>query len=212
VRVRAGATTPRPSVGLRVRSLRLSATLHSASASKRGERADAYGPSHNVHRHQHTHGSRRRTRLRSNEQQDVWHEGEHQGDGGDPLEHQDRPPSKTREEGEDDDRAEINERERIAYLRSLADLSQWEGNTQRAVDHLREAEALAEKLGLPKELWQSQSEIGYLHEQRGQTEEAREAFSLAAQTLRMLAVNIGDEKLREGFLSAARVRRVLRHN
>jgi hypothetical protein len=28
----------------------------------------------------------------------------------------------------------------------------------------------------------------------------------------MLAVNIGDEKLREGFLSAARVRRVLRHN
>jgi hypothetical protein len=53
---------------------------------------------------------------------------------------------------------------------------------------------------------------GELHEQRGQAEEAREAFSLAAQTLRMLAGNIGDAKLREGFLSAARVRRVLTHN
>jgi hypothetical protein len=30
--------------------------------------------------------------------------------------------------------------------------------------------------------------------------------------LRMLAGNIGDEKLREGFLSARRVRRVLGHD
>jgi tetratricopeptide (TPR) repeat protein len=110
------------------------------------------------------------------------------------------------------DRPRTNERERIAYLRSLAVLSEWEGETQRTVNHLREAEALAEKIGLPKELWQIQSKIGYLYEQRGQTEEAREAFSLAAQTLRELAGNIGDEKLRESFLSAPRVLRVLRHN
>jgi DNA-binding SARP family transcriptional activator/tetratricopeptide (TPR) repeat protein len=110
------------------------------------------------------------------------------------------------------DRPRTNGRERIAYLRSMAVLSEFEGDTQRAIGQLHEARTLAEKIGLPKELWQSQSEIGYLHEQRGQTEEAREAFSLAAQTLRMLAGNIGDEKLREGFLSGARVRRVLRHN
>jgi hypothetical protein len=71
----------------------------------------------------------------------------------------------------------------------------------------------AERLpSLPGELWQIQCKIGELHEQRGQAEEARAGFSRAAQTLRMLARNIGDEKLREGFLSAARVRRVLRHN
>jgi tetratricopeptide (TPR) repeat protein len=52
------------------------------------------------------------------------------------------------------DRPRTNERERIAYLRSLAVLSEWEGETQRTMDHLREAEALAEKIGLPKELWQ----------------------------------------------------------
>jgi hypothetical protein len=94
----------------------------------------------------------------------------------------------------------------------MAVLSEFEGDTQRAIRQLHEARTLAERIGLPKELWQSQSKIGELHEQRGQTEEAQEAFSLAAQTLRMLAGNIGDEKLRECFLSAAQVRRVLTHN
>jgi tetratricopeptide (TPR) repeat protein len=107
------------------------------------------------------------------------------------------------------ERAQTNERDRIAYLRSLAVLSEREGDTQRAIDHLHEAHTLAEKIGLPKELWQIQSRIGELYERCGETGEAREAFSLAAQTLRMLAEKMGDEKLREGFLSAPQVRRVL---
>jgi tetratricopeptide (TPR) repeat protein len=110
------------------------------------------------------------------------------------------------------ERAEANERERVPYLRSLAVFSEFEGDTERAIEHLHEAHTLAQKIGLPGELWQIQSRLAELHEQRGQAEEARAGFSRAAQTLRMLAQNIGDEKLREGFLSAARVRRVLRHN
>jgi hypothetical protein len=106
-------------------------------------------------------------------------------------------------------RVEVNEQERIAYLRSLAVLSEWEGNTQRATDHLHEARALAQKIGLPGELWQIQSRIGELHERRGEDGQAREAFSGAAQTLRVLAQKIGDEELREGFLSAPQVRCVL---
>jgi tetratricopeptide (TPR) repeat protein len=106
-------------------------------------------------------------------------------------------------------RAQTNERDRIAYLRSVAVLSAWEGDTKRAIDHLHEARAPAEKIGLPGELWQIQSRIGELHEQRGETGEAREAFSQAAQTLKTLAQKIRDEELREGFLSAPRVRRVL---
>jgi tetratricopeptide (TPR) repeat protein len=105
-------------------------------------------------------------------------------------------------------RAEVNEWERIAYLRSLAVLSEWEGDTKRAIDHLHQARALAEKIGLLKELWEIQSRIGELYERRGEAEEARVAFSRATQTLRMLAGKIRDEELREGFLSAPRVRRV----
>ena len=53
------------------------------------------------------------------------------------------------------------------------------------------------------------SRIGDLHERRGETREAQEAFALAAQTLRALARKIGDEELREGFLSAPQARRML---
>jgi tetratricopeptide (TPR) repeat protein len=107
------------------------------------------------------------------------------------------------------DRAEVNERNRISYLRSLAILSEWEGNTQRAIDHLHEAQTLAEKIGLPGELWQIRSRIGDLHERRGEAEQAREAFAIAAQTVRVLAGKIRDEGLRERFLSAPQARRVL---
>lgn len=107
------------------------------------------------------------------------------------------------------ERAKANERDRIAYLRCLAVLSEFEGDTGRAIEHLHEARALAQRIGLPKELWQIQSRVGELYERRGEEGEAQEAFSLAAQTLRMLAQKIGDEDLRERFLSAPQARRVL---
>jgi DNA-binding SARP family transcriptional activator/tetratricopeptide (TPR) repeat protein len=107
------------------------------------------------------------------------------------------------------ERGEVNERERVAYLRSLAVLSEFEGDARGVIDHLYEALTLAEKIELPGELWQIQSKIGDFHERRGEAEQAREAFSGAAQTIRMLAQKIEDEELRERFLSAPRVRRAL---
>jgi tetratricopeptide (TPR) repeat protein len=109
------------------------------------------------------------------------------------------------------DRAEVNERNRISYLRALAVLSEWEGDAERALCRLREAEALAEEIGLPGELWQIRGRIGELHERRGEAGEAQQAFSRAAQILKDLAVRIEDAGLREGFLAAPRVRRVLDH-
>ena len=110
------------------------------------------------------------------------------------------------------DRARINERNQLPYLRSLAILSQSEGDTQTALDHLYEALILADKIGLPGEQWQIQSKIGELHERRGEAEQARKAFSGAEQILRMLAHKIEDEEIRERFLSAPRVRHVLERN
>jgi DNA-binding SARP family transcriptional activator/tetratricopeptide (TPR) repeat protein len=107
------------------------------------------------------------------------------------------------------DRAKANERNRISYLRSLAVMNEWQGNTRRAIDHLRQAEKLAEKVGLPGELWQIQSRIGRLHERLGEIGEARAVFSRAVQTLRKLAEKIGDDKLKKDFLAAPEVRGVL---
>jgi len=94
----------------------------------------------------------------------------------------------------------------------MAVLREFEGDTQRAIGQLHEARTLAKKIGLPKELWQSQSKIGELYERCREDGQARKAFFRTAQTLRMLAGKIRDEELREGFLSAPRVRRVLERN
>ena len=107
------------------------------------------------------------------------------------------------------ERARDNRRDRMSHLRALALLDEWEGDTQRALGRLRKAEALAEEIGLPDELWQIRSRIGELYERRGEVDEAHQAFSRAAQILKDLAARIEDAGLREGFLAAPRVRRVL---
>ena len=107
------------------------------------------------------------------------------------------------------ERAQTNERNRIAYLCSLAIVGEWDGDPERATVQMQEAEKLAEKLGLPGELWRIRAALGVLYERREEIGEARAAFSRAAQTLRTLAQWIGDEELREEFLSAVLVRRVI---
>ncbi len=68
---------------------------------------------------------------------------------------------------------------------------------------------MAEEIGLPGELWQIWAARGELHEQRGESEEAHGAFSRAAGIVERLAGEIEDEALKEGFLSAPQLRRVL---
>ena len=107
------------------------------------------------------------------------------------------------------ERARTNQRDLMSYLRSLAVMSEWEDDMEQAVNHLRKAEAIAEDIAPPGELWQIQNRIGELYERRGEAGEAREAFSRAAQTVRDLAERIKNKQLRENFLSAPQVHRVL---
>lgn len=102
-----------------------------------------------------------------------------------------------------------NRRFRLVHLRMLAVLDGWDGETGEALARLREAEALAEEIGLPGELWQIWAALGELHEQRREPEEAHGAFSRAARIVERLAGEIEDDALKEGFLSAPQPRRVL---
>src|SRR2546428_8597997 len=71
------------------------------------------------------------------------------------------------------DRLGSNRRLRIPYLRSLAALAAWEGHGEQAIDHLREAAALAADLGLPGEQWQIQMALGSLYEAGGEQGQRR---------------------------------------
>ena len=102
-----------------------------------------------------------------------------------------------------------NKRFRLVHLRMLAVLDGWDGATEGALGHLREAATLAEEIRLPGELWQIEALMGELHEERGDEEQAGRSFTRAAQTLRSLANRIDDPTLQASFLGAPQVRRVL---
>lgn len=106
-------------------------------------------------------------------------------------------------------RADDNERYRITYLSMLAVLDGWDGEPERAIERLREAEWLAGKIGLPGELWRIRSALGELHEELGAPEAAREAYKGATGVVQRLAGGLSDEGLKKGFLDAPQVRRAL---
>ena len=98
---------------------------------------------------------------------------------------------------------------RVAYLRSAAVFTRWNGDTEGTLFHLREAFGLAEKLELPGEIWQVGAALGETHENRGEIGPSGRAFGRAAVVVRQLAAKIPDGELRQGFLAAPQVRRVL---
>ncbi len=97
----------------------------------------------------------------------------------------------------------------IPYLRSLAVLAAWDGHSEQAIGHLREAAGLAADLGLPAEQWQIQAALGTLYEAGGKPAQAHTAWASAARIIRGLAEGIGDEARRARFLAGPQIHPVL---
>lgn len=104
-----------------------------------------------------------------------------------------------------------NRRYRIPYLRSLAVLAAWEGYSEQAIGHLREAAGLAADLGLPAEQWQIQAALGTLYEAAGDPAQAHTAFGEAARIIGWLAEGIKDETLRTRLLAGLQIQQVIQH-
>lgn len=101
---------------------------------------------------------------------------------------------------------------RLAYLRAEAVFARWDGDTDKTLSLLYEALRLAERLGLPGEIWQVGASLGEVHEERGETGPAEQAFDRSAVVVRKLASKISDRNLREGFLAAPQTRLALENS
>ena len=104
-----------------------------------------------------------------------------------------------------------NRRFRIPYLRSLALLAEWEGHSEQAIAHLREAAELATDIGLPEEQWQIQARLGRVYEAAGEPAQAQIAWAKASTIIQGLAQGIKDETLRARFLAGPQILPVLQH-
>jgi tetratricopeptide (TPR) repeat protein len=94
-------------------------------------------------------------------------------------------------------------RYRPLYLRSLALLAEWEGNVDQAIAYIEEAYSLAEAIGLPDEQWRMLAKLGELYQAEGHTDKAQRVVTQANEIVQALAADIGNERLRSGFLAAA---------
>jgi tetratricopeptide (TPR) repeat protein len=102
-----------------------------------------------------------------------------------------------------------NQRFRLLYLRSLAMLATWEGNTEQARSLLLEAMRLATMIGLPSEQWQIQVALGKVYETAGEQAQARAIFGEATRIIEELANGINDKILRSRFLNGPQISPVL---
>jgi tetratricopeptide (TPR) repeat protein len=101
-----------------------------------------------------------------------------------------------------------NIRSRLPLLRSLAVIARKDGDTDKEVQHLQAAAALAEAIALPGEEWQIQSALGTSYAELGDRANARQAWDAATAIVLGLAETIEDEAMRAGFLSAEAIRTI----
>ncbi|HEX6484143.1 MAG TPA: AAA family ATPase [Ktedonobacteraceae bacterium] len=99
----------------------------------------------------------------------------------------------------------------IVLARAQAVLAQSRGESEQAIMYLREAIVGAKETGLPGERWQAEAALGRLHLDREELEQAGQAFSRAASTIKLLAGNITSDEMRAHFLAAPQVRYILTH-
>jgi DNA-binding SARP family transcriptional activator len=77
-------------------------------------------------------------------------------------------------------------RYRPLYLRSLALLSQWQGNIDEAITHLEEAHTLAEAIGLLGEQGQILAKLGELYQAQQNEDKAQPALRKAREIMQIL--------------------------
>jgi tetratricopeptide (TPR) repeat protein len=109
------------------------------------------------------------------------------------------------------ERLERYRRFRLPYLQAEALLAAWNGESEQAIGHLREAAGLAADLGLPGERWQIQAALGRVYQAADEPVQARTAFGEAATIIGELAEGITDETLRARFLAGPPIQQVLQH-
>lgn len=93
--------------------------------------------------------------------------------------------------------------------RLLSEVAMTQGDLLRGKAELKSALCLLGEYPAPLVAWKTWAALGRLHEQSGDRQAAREAFTEAGAIIKRIAASIADEKLRNVFLKSAPVQAVL---
>jgi len=106
-------------------------------------------------------------------------------------------------------RKDLMKKREGSFLRVLGEIQMKRDEHESAITTLNEAVTILKEVGNPRQLWQAHASIGSALDGLKRFAEAREHWGAAAEVIRDVASRLSDQVLREGFLAAAPVQRIL---
>jgi hypothetical protein len=94
-------------------------------------------------------------------------------------------------------------------LRLLGEIQSKRNDPNNAIKNLTEGITLLKEVGNPRQLWQAHESLGSIYESIGRSSEANEQWGAAKEIIQNTANGLSDHKLKEGFLSAEPIKRIL---
>jgi hypothetical protein len=79
----------------------------------------------------------------------------------------------------------------------------------KSIENFGEAIVILKEIGNPRQLWQVHTSLAAAYNQLGRFSEEQEQLGAASEIILKTANDLSDRQLREGFLKAAPIRKIL---
>jgi tetratricopeptide (TPR) repeat protein len=95
------------------------------------------------------------------------------------------------------------------FLQLLGEIQTRRNKPENAIANLGEAISILEEVGNPRHLWQAHAALASAYNKMGRHSEEQEHWGTAAEIIQNTANGLSDRELREGFLHADPIQRIL---
>jgi tetratricopeptide (TPR) repeat protein len=95
------------------------------------------------------------------------------------------------------------------FLCLLGEAQLRQGQPDNAIKNLSEAIAILKEVGNPRQLWQAHTSLAWSYNKMGRSSEAKEQWGAAAGVIHNLANGLSDRQLKEGFVRADPILKIL---
>ena len=95
------------------------------------------------------------------------------------------------------------------FLRLLGEVQIRRNESDNAIENFNEAIVMLKEVGNPRQLRQAHASLASAHDKLGRVDEAQNQWGEAAEVIRKTAKGLSDRELREGFLKAEPIHKIL---
>jgi len=96
-----------------------------------------------------------------------------------------------------------------SFLRLMGEVRIRRNEFEKAIENFGDAIVILKEVGNPRQLWQAHASLAAAYSQLGRFSEEKEQWGAAAQIILNTANDLSDRQLREGFLKAEPILKIL---